>query len=81
MQVNILFFAALSHDLGQDSCVLDLSDNATVVDAIRELTDRFPGLKTHLSHLATAVNHEYVDQEHVLNNGDELALIPPVSGG
>ena len=55
---------------------LELPDGASVADALSELRGLADGLP-----LVMAVNREYASEEHVLEPGDELALIPPVSGG
>lgn len=81
MTIRVLFFGSLAHDLSATGTELDMSDNATVGDALAALCLRHPALDKHLARLATAVNLEYVDVAHPLHDGDELALIPPVSGG
>ena len=81
MTIRVLFFGSLAQDVGAASHGLVLSDNATVADALDALDKSFDALRRHRARLATAVNLEYVGAQHVLNDGDELALIPPVSGG
>ncbi len=81
MTISVLFFGALANDLKTRSSKLTLPDNATVNDALIALSDSHPGLKKHISRVATAVNLEYVGPTHILSGDDELALIPPVSGG
>lgn len=81
MTIRVLFFGSLAHDLGRKSCELVLSDNATVADALETLLADDPALERHRARLAVAVNLEYVSPTHMLRAGDELALIPPVSGG
>ncbi len=81
MTIRVLFFGSLAHELDTKSGKLDLSDNASVGDALNALAESHPGLKKRLSCVATAVNLEYVGPTHVLGSNDELALIPPVSGG
>jgi molybdopterin synthase catalytic subunit len=69
-------FAALRQRAGSDEIELELPDGARVRDALGEigwLTDGVP--------VVMAVNHEYADSEQPLAPNDELALIPPVSGG
>lgn len=61
---------------GASELELDLPEGARVRDALAELRDLAEGLP-----LLLAVNREYADEERVLDPGDELALIPPVSGG
>jgi sulfur carrier protein ThiS len=55
---------------------LELPDGARVKDALAQIAPLSDGI-----HVVMAVNHEYADGEVALNAGDELALIPPVSGG
>ncbi len=61
---------------GSGEVVIDLPDGARVRDALAELGNLAEGLP-----LVLAVNREYAPQDQVLSAGDELALIPPVSGG
>jgi molybdopterin synthase catalytic subunit len=81
MTIRVLFFASLARDVGAREKALALADNATVQDALDALARDFSALKALRARLATAVNMAYVDGRHVLRDGDELALIPPVSGG
>jgi molybdopterin converting factor subunit 1 len=82
MQVKVRLFAILRERAGADSVELELADGATATDAIDAVADRH-GLGELLQRLpiAVAVNREYAEREHVLDDGDEVALIPPVSGG
>lgn len=81
IHVRILLFAALARDLGQREMALALPDNATVDAALHELSRRHPSVAAMRDKLATAVRMSYVKGDHRLGDGDELALIPPVSGG
>ena len=76
MEVTVRLFAMLRERAGAAEVVLDLQDGARVADALAELQGLADGLP-----LVMAVNREYADAEHTLAPGDELALIPPVSGG
>jgi molybdopterin converting factor subunit 1 len=82
MVVHIRLFAILRERAGRDSVELRLSDGATVADALRALSE-LPPLGELLSRLPVqmAVNRDYATAETTLAPGDELALIPPVSGG
>jgi molybdopterin synthase catalytic subunit len=76
MHVRVRLFAVLRERAGADEIELDLPDGAVVRDALERmqtLTDGVP--------VVMAVNHEYADASAPLSSGDELALIPPVSGG
>lgn len=81
MTIRVLLFASLVQEVGGGGLDLALPDNATVGDALAALIDRYPPLAGYRSRLATAVNLDYVGPEHRLHDGDELAIIPPVSGG
>lgn len=79
MQVRVLCFASAREALGSDQLELELPDGATVGDALEALSGRAPSLLE--LPLAFAVNQDYGDRATVLGDGDELALIPPISGG
>lgn len=76
MEVTVRLFAMLRQRAGTDEVVLELPDGAKVDDALAQLDGLADGLP-----LVMAVNREYAPGSHVLAAGDELALIPPVSGG
>ncbi len=80
MQIQVRFFAALRDTLGIREQTLDLPGPATVVSAWTALVALHPSLEA-ASSLAYAVNRAYADLDTALHDGDELALIPPVSGG
>ncbi len=76
MHVRVRLFAMLRERAGAGEVELDLPEDAVVRDALErvgELTNGVP--------VVMAVNHEYADAATPLRPGDELALIPPVSGG
>ena len=81
MTVHVLIFASLAQHLGMSNLDIDMPDGATVRDALDDLSARFEGLSESRTKIATAVNMRYVGEGHLLSEGDELALIPPVSGG
>jgi MoaE-MoaD fusion protein len=76
MRVRVRLFAMLRDRAGTSELELDLPDGARVRDALAEMRPLAEGLP-----LVMAVNREYADADHELVAGDELALIPPVSGG
>ena len=76
MEITVRLFAMLRESAGAREVTLDLPDGARVGDAIAALGEVAGGLP-----LVMAVNREYAPEDQVLGPGDELALIPPVSGG
>jgi MoaE-MoaD fusion protein len=76
VEVTVRLFAILRERAGAGSVTLELPEGARVRDAIDSLSELAEGVP-----LVMAVNREYASEDHVLDAGDELALIPPVSGG
>jgi molybdopterin converting factor subunit 1 len=81
MRVRVLFFGVLKDLAGKASDTLDLPDGASVRDAVARYEAQIPRLKESLASLALAVNQQYAGPDTSLKDGDELALLPPVSGG
>jgi molybdopterin converting factor subunit 1 len=76
MKVRVRLFAMLRDRAGTDEVELELPEGARVGDALERLADVAGGMR-----VVMAVNREYADADAPLAAGDELALIPPVSGG
>ena len=81
MKIRVLMFASLAQATGCRELALDLPEAATVGDALAELRQRHAAVAAMGPRLAAAVNLNYARPDHLLKPGDELALIPPVSGG
>lgn len=80
MNIDIIAFGIAKDILKSKSVALELGEASTVADAKQQLIARYPAFKT-LASLQLAVNAEYVADDHVLTQNDEVVLIPPVSGG
>lgn len=80
MRVRLRLFAAYRETVGSPLVELELQDPPTAQDAWRRLVELHPRL-VRLPGPAFAVDDRYVGPDHVLRDGDELTLIPPVSGG
>lgn len=76
MQVSVRLFAALRERAGAGELELELPEGARVRDALRRVSALTEGVP-----VVMAVNREFADEDALLRGGDELALIPPVSGG
>ncbi|HWI73535.1 MAG TPA: molybdenum cofactor biosynthesis protein MoaE, partial [Baekduia sp.] len=76
MKVSVRLFAGLRERAGRDELELDLPEGARVADALAAVEWLAPGVS-----LVLAVNREYADGDVVLQPGDEIAVVPPVSGG
>ncbi len=81
MTVRMLFFAHLQDVAGTREMFLELPDGATVQAAAQELAGRAPGFRALLDHVRVAVNAEFADAGTPLHEGDEVAWMPPMSGG
>ena len=81
MQVRVLFFGMLKDLVGKATDAIDLPDGASVRDVLARYEKQIPRLKESLPSLALAVNQQYASPDTRLNPNDEVALLPPVSGG
>jgi len=81
MTIRVLLFASLAQHVGAQELTVELPDSATVGEALQQLGRTHAAIAAMGDRLATAVNMSYVKPTHRLKPGDELALIPPVSGG
>jgi MoaE-MoaD fusion protein len=79
MQVQVLAFGILKDTLGATAVPVDLPEGATVAALLEQLRAHAPALQ--LRGIAVSVNAEYATAAHPLQNGDEVGLLPPVSGG
>jgi molybdopterin converting factor subunit 1 len=80
MTITVRLFASLRERAGCSAVTRKVAEGATAGDLMSALYADFPALKGS-GRVAIAVNSEYTDAGHRLRDGDEVALIPPVSGG
>ncbi len=81
MTITIRFFAILKDRTSTSHTTLQLPEGATISKATEQLMLKYPGIAPHLARIAYAINEHYSPTTTELHDGDELALIPPVSGG
>jgi MoaE-MoaD fusion protein len=81
MRVRVLFFGMLKDLTGQGSESAELPDSAMLGDLVRHFENQLPQIKDLLPAVAISVNQEYAGPETPLKDGDEVAFLPPVSGG
>lgn len=79
--MRILFFAQIKDVTGCDACELPVPVPLDETQLWSHLLEKFPALATHRKNVRLARNWEYADAASRFNDGDEVALIPPVSGG
>ena len=80
MKLNILLFGITKDIVGQLKLDFEMPDQATVPQLVEQLKQQYPKLHD-LDSVMVAVNNEYGQKEQTLHESDEIALIPPVSGG
>jgi molybdopterin synthase catalytic subunit len=81
VKVTALFFARLREQAGGDRFALELPGGSTVADAYAELRRLHPALEARRDSVRAALNQEFAGWDDPLAEGDEVAFIPPVSGG
>ena len=81
MRVTVRLFARLREIAGAESLVREFPPGTTAGGAWDELAREFPELAAYRGAVSTAVNEEYARRDTVIADGDEIAFLPPVSGG
>lgn len=81
MDVTVRFFATYRDITGLRETAVSLAAGSTVEDLVRRLIEEYPQLGVHRTSMLFAVNEEFADPGARLAAGDEVALLPPVSGG
>ena len=81
LKVQARFFALYRERVGQRTLDFELGDDATAAELVAVVTRQYPQLSPNPPTIVVAINREYVNHSHPLKDGDEVAFIPPVSGG
>jgi MoaE-MoaD fusion protein len=81
MTVKVLFFGQLKDVTGRSEDRLDLQDGTRLDGVFRHYADKFPKLAEMARSIVMARNHEFSDLSALVMDGDEIAFLPPVSGG
>jgi molybdopterin synthase sulfur carrier subunit len=77
MSITVRYFASLAEEIGRREDQLAPGGVATVA----QVWDAATGERAMPANVLSAVNHEYVDRDHAVRDGDEVAFFPPVTGG
>jgi molybdopterin converting factor subunit 1 len=82
-KVTVKFFASCREQSGETAITIDIEPNTTTAsDLIQILLERYPLLEAGIREVKIAINRSYVEERsQVLRDGDEIALLPPISGG
>ena len=80
--VNVRFFAHIKEQVGKEEITLDIPDSSSLKQFRIKLEEAIPAMKgVHHQTFRIAVNQELVAEEAQLRDGDEVAILPPFSGG
>lgn len=82
MKINVLLFATLKDIVGQNRVTIKLPEGGATVEDVRQvLTGLYPQIEANIRAAISAVNQEYAFAADAVQDGDEVAFFPPVSGG
>ena len=81
MRVTVRLFARLRDIAGSAELMREIPAGATIGSVWRQLADEFPGFAEYERSISSAVNADYARMDQPLGDGDEVAFLPPVSGG
>lgn len=79
--VPLHLYGVLREHIGDDHLTLDLPEGTHVREVLELLSQRYPSLRSLIPNIATAIGDHFVGGDVILREGDELVLLPPVSGG
>ena len=81
MRVTLRLFAKLRDIVGAAELTREVAEGATIGSVWRQLAGEFPEIGQYERSMSSAVNADYARMDQVLREGDEVAFLPPVSGG
>lgn len=81
ININLLYFAFIKEITGVKCDIIELPSDTTVKKLLDMLLEKYPSLGNMINKIKISVNYKVVDIDTILNNGDEVALLPPVCGG
>jgi molybdopterin converting factor subunit 1 len=81
VRVTVRLFARLRDIAGAAELARDVGAGATIGSVWRQLVEEFPDLADYERSISAAVNADYARMDHAVHDGDEVAFLPPVSGG
>jgi len=81
IQVEVLYFHILRERTGRERDRIELQSGQRISALLKQLYAKYPQIMCHDRSLMIAVNEEFARRGRILEDGDEVALLPPVSGG
>ena len=80
-RINLKLYASIKDILGKDRIDMDWTNNMTVGDLRKKLDASYPILSIVKARFSISVNRKPVDDSELIRNTDEIAKLPPISGG
>lgn len=81
IRLNVLFFGRLKDAVGHGQESIEIESDSCIEDLFAQCAARYPGLAEHRRAIAVSRNREFAAWSTLLHGGDEVAFLPPVSGG
>jgi molybdopterin converting factor subunit 1 len=81
ISITILYFARVKDITGVKKETMDLPPNTSIKKLLAKISLSYPDIKSILNVVKISVNYKIIDMNTILKDGDEVALLPPVSGG
>ena len=81
MNIHVQFYAQLRDLIGSREMEIDLAEDATVRDLLEKIYSKQPALRSHDKSILIGAGVEFVDRNHKLKPGEEIAIMPPMQGG
>jgi molybdopterin converting factor subunit 1 len=81
ISVSVKLFASIRDITGTGEIKISMPEDSPVSSILEELIHKYPSFAPWKDYVRLAVNYEYVQLSHILRDSDEVAVIPPVSGG
>jgi molybdopterin converting factor small subunit len=81
MKIEVQFYAQLRDVVGVSNLNLDLPEGATVAELIEKIYQLRPALRAHDKNILLGAGVNFVERNHMLSEGEEIAIMPPVQGG
>jgi molybdopterin converting factor subunit 1 len=78
---KVLFFATLRDKTGIREAIIEFPPGSLISDIKKQILETYPNLRPSMETIIVAMNHEFAFDENIVQDGAEIALFPPVSGG
>ena len=78
---KVLFFATLRDKTGIREAIIEFPPGSLISDIKKQILETYPNLRPSMDTIIVAMNHEFAFDENIVQDGAEIALFPPVSGG